>query len=103
MSLEKNNNSNNDNFTYTIKKNLLKKDPYKRNLFPDINIPRLNIEDNSSNGGEKNINNLNKSDIYERSELSDITGGERTLNFSDIFNIPKKNSANLKSNSTSSK
>ena len=90
------NNSNNDNFTYTIKKNLLKKDPYKRNLFPDINIPRLNIEDNSSNGGEKNINNLNKSDIYERSELSDITGGERTLNFSDIFNIPKKNSFRLK-------
>ena len=90
------NNSNNDDITYTIRKSLLKKELCKRNLFPDIDIPRLNIEDNSCFNNEINLNNLNKSDIYERSEISDITGGEKNMNYSDIFSITKKNTFRIK-------
>ena len=95
--LDEDNNSDNNNEINNRNKNIkyIKRDYWKRNLFPDIKIHRLNTEYNIFESNET-LNNLNKSDIYERSEFSDNTNTEKTLNISEIGSIPKKNSFRLK-------
>ena len=68
---------------------------WKRNLFPEIKIPKINTEDNIYKNNET-LNKFNKSDIFERSDFSYNTIGEKSLNFSEIYHTPQKNSFRLK-------
>ena len=92
--IEEKNISDNENITNS--KQLLKKNEHcKRNLFPDISLPSFNTEDNIFN--YEKINYLNKSELCEKSDFSDTAnGGEKNLNFSGIFERPKKRPFRLK-------
>ena len=92
--LEDNDNEIEENITNSKKSNK-KKEHWKRNLFPEVNIPRLKTEDNDFNF--EKINNLNRSELYEKSEFSDtVNTGEKSLNISGVFDRPKKHSFRLK-------
>ena len=67
----------------------------ERNLLSDIKIPKINTEDNICKNNET-LNNFNKSDIFERSDFSYNTIGEKSSNFSEIYHTPQKHSFRLK-------
>jgi hypothetical protein len=91
--------NNSDKENITIKNNNHKKEYWKRNLYQEINIPKLKIEDNNSYNTDEVFNNLNKSEFNEKTEFSHyLTFRERNLNFSDIYDIPKKAPFRLKIN-----
>ena len=88
------NNDNNSNNSKT-KNNNNKKLCLRRNLFRDMNIPRLNLEDKSFSKDEINLN-LNKSDLYERSECSEDINSIGKLNSSGFYDYPKKRAFRIK-------
>ncbi len=90
------NNSNKDNNNNSkTKNNNNKKLCLRRNLFRDLNIPRLNLEDKSFSKDEINLN-LNKSDLYEKSECSEDINSIGKLNSSGFYDCPKKRAFRIK-------
>ena len=92
--IESNENENlQDNCIINNKENNHKKTYWKRNLFPQMNIPRLKIEAYNSNVDDLFVY-LNNSEINERNGFSEKR--EHILNYTDIYDMPKKQSSRPK-------
>ncbi len=83
---ENNNDNSND---YKIKIIRIKKEKYKSNLFHHESAKKENIEDKNNSKDEINMD-LNKSDLYEKSEFSEDISENEKMNYSAIYDFPKK-------------